>query len=219
MSLTSLSPYSATNDYPPHSTWFYWLTQSFQLCSQKISKSLSAPSFCHMHQVNKDRSGFKPPQILGTLLHVQVYFLTGKVRTSLTFYVHRWSSRHSICEFCRPYSQWLLYTFNTHLKPPILSSLIPQEVTFLSMFLKKWLPPNTSILFKLVTTQILKTTAWQMLYVLEQKMATHSSILTGKFHGQRSLAGCSPWGLKESDMGMHVCSKQMYCLSGKKIPI
>ena len=118
-----------------------------------------------------------------------------------------------------PNSQWLLYTFNTHLKPPILSSLIPQEVTFLSMFLKKWLPPNTSILFKLVTTQILKTTAWQMLYVLEQKMATHSSILTGKFHGQRSLAGCSPWGLKESDMGMHVCSKQMYCLSGKKIPI
>ena len=25
-------------------------------------------------------------------------------------------------------------------------------------------------------------------------MATHSSMLAGKFHGQRSLAGCSPWG-------------------------
>ncbi|RCU29071.1 hypothetical protein DVA69_17305 [Acinetobacter baumannii] len=24
--------------------------------------------------------------------------------------------------------------------------------------------------------------------------------LPGKFHGQRSLAGCSPWGHKESDM-------------------
>ena len=35
---------------------------------------------------------------------------------------------------------------------------------------------------------------------LEKEMATHSSILPGKSHGQRSLAGYSPWGLKESDM-------------------
>ena len=33
---------------------------------------------------------------------------------------------------------------------------------------------------------------------IEKGMATHSSIL-GKFHGQKSLAGCSPWGRKESD--------------------
>ena len=30
-------------------------------------------------------------------------------------------------------------------------------------------------------------------------MATHSSTLAGKSHGQRSLVGCSPWGHKESD--------------------
>ena len=30
--------------------------------------------------------------------------------------------------------------------------------------------------------------------VLEKEMATHSSILAGKFHGPRSLAGYSPWG-------------------------
>ena len=30
---------------------------------------------------------------------------------------------------------------------------------------------------------------------LEKEMATHSSILAwGKFHGQRSLVGYSPWG-------------------------
>ena len=29
---------------------------------------------------------------------------------------------------------------------------------------------------------------------LEKEMATHSSILVGKFHGQRSLVGYSPWG-------------------------
>ena len=31
---------------------------------------------------------------------------------------------------------------------------------------------------------------------LEKEMATHSSILAGKFHGQRSMAGYSPWGHK-----------------------
>ena len=34
---------------------------------------------------------------------------------------------------------------------------------------------------------------------LEKGMATHSSILPGKFHGQRSLVGYSPWSLKELD--------------------
>ena len=35
--------------------------------------------------------------------------------------------------------------------------------------------------------------------LLEKEMATHSSILAGKSHGQRSLVGCCPWGRKESD--------------------
>ena len=38
---------------------------------------------------------------------------------------------------------------------------------------------------------------------LEQEMATCSSILPGKFHGQRSLVGYSPWGRKESDTTEH----------------
>ena len=36
-------------------------------------------------------------------------------------------------------------------------------------------------------------------YALEEEMATHSSILAGIIHGQRSLVGCSPWGHKELD--------------------
>ena len=32
----------------------------------------------------------------------------------------------------------------------------------------------------------------------EKNMETHSSILTWKFHGQRSLAGYSKWSHKES---------------------
>ena len=37
---------------------------------------------------------------------------------------------------------------------------------------------------------------------LEKGMATHSSILAGESHGQRSLVGsdCSRWGHKESDV-------------------
>ena len=35
---------------------------------------------------------------------------------------------------------------------------------------------------------------------LEKEMATHSSILPGKSHGQGSLVGCSPWGHKELDV-------------------
>ena len=35
---------------------------------------------------------------------------------------------------------------------------------------------------------------------LEEEMATHSSTLPGESHGQRSLVGYSPWGLKELDM-------------------
>ena len=34
---------------------------------------------------------------------------------------------------------------------------------------------------------------------LEEAMAPHSSILAWKSHGERSLAGYSPWGRRESD--------------------
>ena len=35
---------------------------------------------------------------------------------------------------------------------------------------------------------------------LEKKMAIPPLFLPGEFHGQKSLAACSPWGCKESDM-------------------
>ena len=34
---------------------------------------------------------------------------------------------------------------------------------------------------------------------LEEEMATCSSILAGKFHGQRSLVGYRPWGHRKLD--------------------
>ena len=39
---------------------------------------------------------------------------------------------------------------------------------------------------------------------LEEEMAARSSILAGKFRGQRGLAGYSPWGHKKSDTTQHI---------------
>ena len=40
---------------------------------------------------------------------------------------------------------------------------------------------------------------WRFLGIPEKAMAPHSSTLAWKSHGWKSLVGCSPWGLEESD--------------------
>ena len=50
---------------------------------------------------------------------------------------------------------------------------------------------------------------------LEKGMATHLSILPAEFHGQRSLAGYSPWGRKESDMTEQL-TLSLFTLNNKK---
>ena len=49
---------------------------------------------------------------------------------------------------------------------------------------------------------------------LEKEVATHSSILPEKSHGQRSLVGYSPWGHKESDMTEMTlaCTHAQFCV-------
>ena len=39
---------------------------------------------------------------------------------------------------------------------------------------------------------------------LQKEMATHSSILAWKSHGQKNLAGSSPWGCKELDTAKNI---------------
>ena len=48
--------------------------------------------------------------------------------------------------------------------------------------------------------------------LLEKEMATHSSILAWKIHGQQSLVGYSRWDFKEADM-----TERLHCLSFKTI--
>ena len=43
---------------------------------------------------------------------------------------------------------------------------------------------------------------------LEKEKATHSKNLPGKSHGQSSLAGYNPWGLKEMDMTERLSTEQ-----------
>ena len=66
---------------------------------------------------------------------------------------------------------------------------------------------STSLYTQSVTQTVKNVSAVQENWVhslgqedpLEKGTANHSSILTGEFQGQRSLACCRPWGRKESD--------------------
>ena len=63
----------------------------------------------------------------------------------------------------------------------IAASLVAQMVKHLPAMQETWV----------------QSLGWEDL--LEKAMATHSSILAWKIHGQRNLIGYSPWGRKEVD--------------------
>ena len=54
---------------------------------------------------------------------------------------------------------------------------------------------------------------------LEKEMANHSMLLPREFHGQRSLAGYSPWGCKELDMTeqLHLHEWETHFSNGDKL--
>ena len=67
---------------------------------------------------------------------------------------------------------------------------------------QKWLR-GTSLVVQWLRTHlpVQGTQVWSLVWEnpLEKGMATHSSILVWIIHGQRSLAGCSPWSCRELD--------------------
>ena len=48
---------------------------------------------------------------------------------------------------------------------------------------------------------------------MEKEMATYSSIIARKFHGQRSLTAYCPWGHKEQDMTEQLTHKHTFRLN------
>ena len=65
----------------------------------------------------------------------------------------------------------------------------------------------TSLVAQMV---IQETQVWSLGWEdsLKKEMSTHSVFLLGKFHGERSLAGYSPWGRNESDMAEQLTPSQ-----------
>ena len=61
-------------------------------------------------------------------------------------------------------------------------------------------PPVAQMVMSLPAVQETRVRSLIQEDPLEKEMALHSSILAWKSHGWCSLAGCSPWGRKESDM-------------------
>ena len=53
-----------------------------------------------------------------------------------------------------------------------------------------------------------------MAYISWSRKSQPSPVfLPGKFHGQRSFIGYSPWGHKESDMTEHTCMAYIYSIN------
>ena len=60
--------------------------------------------------------------------------------------------------------------------------------------------------------------AYALLPIWRKKWQPTPVFLPGKFHGQRSLAGCSPWGCKESGMTEHTCTSSHLFLNNQLSP-
>ena len=73
-----------------------------------------------------------------------------------------------------------------------------------AIILPLWALPGASLVAQMVkhlpTMQETRVQSLDREDLLEKEMATHSSILPGKSHGQRSLAGYSPWDCQGLDM-------------------
>ena len=105
-----------------------------------------------------------------------------------------------------------LFDFLVFLFP--LSINYPKQLTEYLLWrdLRKWLiESNESIAIfgaSRVAQPVKNLSAMQETWVwflgqedpLEKEMATHSSVLPWRIHGQRSLTGYGPWGLKSWDM-------------------
>lgn len=145
------------------------LTQSFQLCSQEISRVCQPLHSATCTKSTKTDLRIQTSTDLGILK--SRLFLSWQSEGITTFYVLRWC-RHSILRVLQalahlPPSENQLHHFPHsyfhsgyyHFATFRLQSIFldPQRLNNHDYALKKWLPPNTSILLKLVTTQILKT--------------------------------------------------------------
>ena len=92
----------------------------------------------------------------------------------------------------------------------LLSFIISQSYS-ISCLLSQWCNPTISscvIPFSCLQSFPASNSFPMSHLCIEKEMSTHSSILDGEFHGQRSLTGYSPRSQKESDT-----TEQLTCIS------
>ena len=82
----------------------------------------------------------------------------------------------------------------------LVSAVQKVDQLYVSVCIYSWSSLLTQTVKNLPTMQETQVQSLGWEDPLEERMAMHTSILPGEFYGQRSLAGYSPWGRKESDM-------------------
>ena len=79
-----------------------------------------------------------------------------------------------------------------------------------------WGFPGASVLKRICQCRTCRFNPWVRKIPWRRKWQPTPVFLPGKSHGQRSLAGCSPWGCKESDTTKRVNNKGI-CPSGSGV--
>ena len=76
---------------------------------------------------------------------------------------------------------------------------LPHSQTITECLLSSWASRVAQVVKNLPAMQETQVRSLGREEPLEKEMATHSRLLPGELHRQRSLAGYSPWGRRESD--------------------
>ena len=178
-----LLPPSPILNLSQHQGLFQWVSSSHQ-----VAKTLAS-----VLEVNTQ--GWFP---LGL---TDLIFLLSKVQSIYHEWRKFWSIQKGKIFLSYPHIQSISQMCNS--LQSILQSVNDDGFSPLKSFSTKEMN-NISLVAQMVKNPLamcrLRFDPWVKKIPLEKEMATYSTILAWKIHGQRGLAGYSPWGHKESDM-------------------
>ena len=178
-----LLPPSPILNLSQHQGLFQWVSSSHQ-----VAKTLAS-----VLEVNTQ--GWFP---LGL---TDLIFLLSKVQSIYYEWRKFWSIQKGKIFLSYPHIQSIFQMCNS--LQSILQSVNDDGFSPLKSFSTKEMN-NISLVAQMVKNPLamcrLRFDPWVKKIPLEKEMATYSTILAWKIHGQRGLAGYSPWGHQESDM-------------------
>ena len=143
----------------------------FLLAILILACASSSPAYHMMHsayKLNKQRDNIQP-------WHTPFPVLNQSTVPCLVLTIASWPAYR----FLRRQVRWSGIPIFLRMFHSLLWSLVAQMVKCVSTMWETWVP----------------SLGWEV--SLEKGKATHSSILACRIHGQRSLAGYTPWGSEE----------------------